>query len=165
MRQASERSGRIAQAIRDALPDWSLASSVEALQALRGIGLITAVGFLAETGDLSRFEHPRRLMAWLGLVPSESSTGDHVRRGAITKAGNTRARRFLIESAWSYRFPARVSKEKQVQVERPRGPPARSPGKRRHGSVAGSAPLPGRASAPPWLQPQSPANSPHLSGR
>ncbi len=122
MRQASERSGRIEQAIRDALPDWSLASSVEALQALRGIGLITAVGFLAETGDLSRFEHPRRLMAWLGLVPSESSTGDRVRRGAITKAGNTRARRFLIESAWSYRFPARVSKEKQVQVEAAPGP-------------------------------------------
>ena len=84
---------------------------------MRGVDLITAVGFLAETGDLARFEHPRQLMAYLGLVPSERSTGERVNRGAITKAGNTRARRFLIESAWSYRFPARVSKEKQTEVE------------------------------------------------
>ena len=117
MREASARSGRIEQAIRDAVQDWSLASSVTALQAMRGIDMITAVGFLAETGDLTRFEHPRQLMAYLGLVPSERSTGERVRRGGITKAGNTRARRFLIESAWSYRFPARVSKEKQVKVE------------------------------------------------
>jgi transposase len=117
MRQASERSERVEQAIRDALPDWSLAPGVTALQAMRGIGLITAVGFLAETGDLARFEHPRQLMAYLGLVPSENSTGERVRRGNITKAGNSRARRFLIESAWSYRFPARVSKEKQTKVE------------------------------------------------
>lgn len=117
MRQSSDRSGRIEQAIRDAVPDWSLAPSVTALQAMRGIDMITAVGFLAETGDLTRFEHPRQLMAYLGLVPSERSTGERVRRGGITKAGNTRARRFLIESAWSYRFPARVSKEKQVKVE------------------------------------------------
>jgi transposase len=117
MRQASERSARIELTIRDAVPDWSLAPNVVALQAMRGVDLITAVGFLAETGDLARFEHPRQLMAYLGLVPSERSTGERVNRGAITKAGNTRARRFLIESAWSYRFPARVSKEKQTKVE------------------------------------------------
>ena len=116
MRQASERSDRIEQAIRDAVPDWSLAPCVTALQAMRGIDTITAVGFLAETGELARFEHPRQLMAYLGLVPSEASTGDRVRRGAITKAGNIRARRLLIESAWSYRFPARVGKEKQAKV-------------------------------------------------
>lgn len=116
MRQASERSERIGQAIRDALPNWSLAPNVIALQAMRGIDTITAVGFLAEIGDTSRFEHPRQLMAYLGLAPSEKSTGERVKRGAITKAGNTRARRFLIESAWSYRFPARVSKEKQEKV-------------------------------------------------
>ena len=56
-------------------------------------------------------------MAFLGLVPSENSTGEHVRRGGITKAGNRRARRVLIEGAWTYRFPARVGKSKQAQLE------------------------------------------------
>ena len=103
--------------MRESVADWSLAPVVEALQAMRGLNLITAVSFLAEIGDLSRFESPRQLMAFLGLTPSERSTGETVRRGPITKAGNTRARRLLIESAWSYRFPARVSKEKQAKVE------------------------------------------------
>jgi transposase len=117
MRQAKERSERLEQAIREVIPDWSLAQQVVALQAMRGVDLITAVGVLAEIGDLSRFESPRQLMAYLGLVPSERSTGDRVRRGSITKAGNTRARRMLVESAWSYRHPARVSKDKQAKVE------------------------------------------------
>ena len=117
MRHAKERSERLEKAIRDSVPEWSLAPIVVALQAMRGIDLITAFGFLAEIGDLSRFENPRQLMAYLGLVPSERSTGDSVRRGSITKAGNIRARRLLVESAWSYRFPARVSKEKLAKVE------------------------------------------------
>lgn len=117
MRHAKERSERLERAIRDSVDDWSLAPVVVALQAMRGIDLITAVGFLAEIGDLSRFQSPRQLMAYLGLVPSERSTGASVRRGHITKAGNVRARRLLIESAWSYRFPARVSNEKLAKVE------------------------------------------------
>ncbi len=122
MRQAQDRSDRLEQAIRERVPDWSLADIVVALQAMRGIDLITSVGFLAETGDLSRFENPRQLMAFLGLVPSERSTGNTVRRGSITKTGNNRARRMLVESAWSYRFPARVSKAKQAKVAAaPRG--------------------------------------------
>ena len=64
--------------------DWSLAPVVEALQAMRGLDLITAVSFLAEIGDLSRFESPRQLMAFLGLTPSERSTGESVKRGGIT---------------------------------------------------------------------------------
>ena len=117
VRQAKERIERLEQAMRERVPDWSLAAIVEALQAMRGIDLITAVSFLAEIGDLSRFESPRQLMAFLGLTPSERSTGENVKRGAITKAGNARARRLLVESAWSYRFPARVSKEKLTKVE------------------------------------------------
>lgn len=117
MRQAKERSERLEQAIREVIPDWSLAQQVVALQAMRGIDLITAVGVLAEIGDLSRFASPRQLMGYLGLIVSERSTGDRVRRGSITKAGNTRARRLLVESAWSYRYPARVSKDKQAKVE------------------------------------------------
>jgi hypothetical protein len=75
------------------------------------------VGVLAEIGDLSRFQNPRELMGYLGLVPSESSTGDKVKRGGITKAGNGRARRIFVEAAWSYRYPPRVSREKQPKVE------------------------------------------------
>jgi transposase len=114
--QARERVVRLEEAIRLAVPDWSLAEVVQALIAMRGIDMVTATAFLAEIGDLSRFRTPRQLMAYLGLVPSERSTGDTVVRGPITKAGNRRARRLLIESAWSYRHPPRVGKDKQAKV-------------------------------------------------
>src|SRR5712672_451702 len=116
VRQESERVERLEQAIRDAVPEWSLAEVVTGLQAMRGIDLVAAVTVLAEIGDLSRFQNPRQLMGYLGLVPSESSTGDTVNRGGITKAGNGRARRILVEAAWSYRHPPRVSREKQMKV-------------------------------------------------
>lgn len=117
VRQAQERIMRLEEAIRAAVPDWSLAAVVTALMAMRGIDLVSATGFLAEIGDLSRFRTPRELMAYLGLVPSEHSTGDAVKRGPITKAGNRRARRILVECSWSYRYPPRVGKEKQAKVE------------------------------------------------
>ena len=116
VRQESERVQRLGQSIREAVPEWSLAEVVTALQAVRGIDLITAVTVLAETGDLSRFSNARELMGYLGIVPSEHSTGDTVKRGGITKAGNGRARRVLVEAAWSYRHPPRVSREKQAKV-------------------------------------------------
>ena len=116
VRQAQERIERLEQAIGAALPDWSLAKVVTALMAMRGIDLISATTFLAEIGDLSRFQTPRQLMAYLGLVPSEDSTGDTIKRGPITKAGNRRARRTLVECAWSYRHPPRVGKKKQEKV-------------------------------------------------
>jgi transposase len=116
MRQAQERIERLEQAIRAAVPDWSLAEVVTALMAMRGIEFISATAFLAEIGDLARFATPRELMAYLGLVPSEASTGDTVRRGPITKAGNRRARRILVECSWSYQHPPRVGKEKQQRV-------------------------------------------------
>src|SRR5262245_36067318 len=116
VRQEGERVERLEQAIREALPEWSLAKLVTAVQAVRGFDLIAAVTIVAETGDLSRFQNPRELMGYLGLVPSESSTGDKVKRGGITKAGNARARRILVEAAWSYRYPPRVSRDKQPKV-------------------------------------------------
>jgi transposase len=116
VRQAQERIARLEQAIRTAVPDWSLAKVVTALMALRGIDLVSAATLLAEIGDLSRFQTPRELMAYLGLVPSEDSTGDTVRRGPITKAGNRRARRTLVECSWSYRHPPRVGKKKQEKI-------------------------------------------------
>ncbi len=111
VRQACERIQWLEQAMREAVADWTLAPVVEALQAMRG-----AIVFLAELGDLSRFENPRQVMAYLGLTASERSTGDSVRRGGITKAGNPRARRLLIEAAWSYRFPPRVSKDMRARI-------------------------------------------------
>jgi transposase len=116
VRQAQERIERLERAIREAVPDWSLAPLVTALMALRGIDFIAATALLAEIGDLGRFRTPRELMAWLGLVPSESSTGEDTRRGPITKAGNRRARQMLIECAWSYRHPPRVGRDKLVRV-------------------------------------------------
>src|SRR3974377_501507 len=115
-RQAQEALERLEQAIRAAVPDWSLADLVTALMAMRGIDLISAATFLAEIGDLSRFQSPRELMAYLGLVPSEESTGDSIKRGPVTKAGNHRARRMLVECAWSYQHPPRVGKDKQEKV-------------------------------------------------
>src|ERR671929_169334 len=84
---------------------------------MRGVAFLSAVVLAAEVGDFRRFATPRQLMAWLGLVPSEHSSGSKVERGGITKAGNGRARRVLVEGAWSYRFPARVTGELQVRLE------------------------------------------------
>lgn len=114
--QCRERVARLEEAIVDGLRDWHLAPIVEHLQALRGVRLICAVTFMVEIGDVRRFSNPRQLMAYLGLVPSERSTGDSVRRGAITRAGNARVRRVLAESAWTYRYPARVGSKKYLQT-------------------------------------------------
>ena len=116
-RQAQERINRIEQAIRDAIPEWSLAPVITALCAVRGIDTVAAVTIMAELGDLSRFANPRELMGYLGLVPSESSTGDHVKRGGITKAGNRRARRSLVEASWAFRHPPRIGRDKQAKVD------------------------------------------------
>ncbi len=89
------------------LPQWRLASVVHSLMALRGIDKLSAMTLLAELGDISRFQSPRQLMAYLGLVPAEHSSGARRRQGAITLTGNRHARRTLIESAWSYRFAPR----------------------------------------------------------
>jgi len=100
-----------------ALNTWSLAPVVEALMALRGCKLITAMTVMAELGDITRFDSPRQLMAYLGLVPSEYSSGKSTRRGGITKTGNGHVRRVLIESAWCYRFPARKTAHIQRRAE------------------------------------------------
>jgi len=122
VRQAQERLERLEQAVRAAVPDWSLAELVTGLMAMRGLDLISAATLLAEIGDLSRFRTPQQLMAYLGLVPSEESTGDTIKRGPITKAGNRRARRMLVECSWSYQHPPRVGSVKQHKVDA--APPA-----------------------------------------
>jgi transposase len=116
VRQAAERIARLEAAIRTAVPDWSLSPVVTALIAMRGFDLVAASAFLAEVGELTRFRTARELMGYLGLTPSEHSTGAKVKRGGITKAGNSRARRVLVECSWSYRHPPRVGKEKLAKV-------------------------------------------------
>ena len=106
---AGERLDRIDAALQEIVTRWRLYPLVQALQALRGVQLIIAATLVAEIGDISRFDHPRQLMAYLGLVPSEYSSGTAVHRGAITKCGNSHARRMLVEAAWHYRLPARVT--------------------------------------------------------
>lgn len=94
-----------------------MSSVVEAVQALRGLNLTGAVMLIAEVGDLTRFDTPRKLMSYLGLTPSEYSSGPHRRQGGITKAGNGDARRALVEGAWAYRYPAKVSRDLQLRLE------------------------------------------------
>jgi transposase len=114
---AEARRDRLTAQIAAMLPDWTLAPVVAALQTMRGMALVNAATLIAELGDLSRFANPRQLMAYLGLVPSEHSSGASVRRGGLTKAGNSAARRLLIEAAWCYRFPARISRELLLRQE------------------------------------------------
>ena len=108
MEEAQARRDRLAKQMQELLPSWSLANVVTAIQALRGVAAISAITLVAEIGDFRRFANPRQLMAYLGLTPSERSSGAKTARGAITKAGNTRARRMLVEGAWTYRLPARM---------------------------------------------------------
>jgi transposase len=107
---ASQRVARITQQIQQQVNQWRMRPVIDALQALRGVQLIVAATLVAELGDIARFENPRQLMAYLGLVPSEASSGDSVWRGSITKTGNTHARTALVQAAWNYRRPARVSR-------------------------------------------------------
>jgi transposase len=94
-----------------------MAPVVTAIQAMRGVAFINAITLVAEIGDFARFTNPRQLMAYVGLVPSEHSTGDSVRRGGITKAGNNQARRALIEGAWTYRMQARISRKLHDRID------------------------------------------------
>ena len=96
--------------IGEAVAAWSGGPWVKGLQAFRGIQLVTAATVAAELGDFARFAHPRQLMAYLGLVPSEHSSGASRRQGGITRAGNGHVRRVLVEAAWSYRMRPRLSK-------------------------------------------------------
>ena len=106
---AEQRVDRLTDALGEAIKGWRFEAVVAALRGLRGIDVVSAIGLVAEIGDINRFDSARRLMGYLGLVPSEHSSGNSVRRGSITKTGNAHARRLLTEAAWNYRFPARMS--------------------------------------------------------
>lgn len=108
--QCSLRLGRLTEQIRQLSAQWRMGPIVSALQSLRGVSLIVAVTTVVEIGDLKRFENPSELMSYLGLVPSEHSSGQKIKRGSITKTGNGHVRRVLVEAAWAYRLRARVSR-------------------------------------------------------
>lgn len=88
---------------------WSGLPLARALQSFRGISFLSALGLTAELGDIRRFANPRQLMSYVGLVPSENSSGESKRRSRLTKMGNTHVRWLLVEAAWSYRLKARKS--------------------------------------------------------
>jgi len=115
--EALARLQRLEQQLVAIVPSWSMAPVVEAYQAMRGASFLVAVTFAAEIGDVRRFDNPRQLMAFLGLVPGERSTGETIRRAGLTLAGNRHARRVLVEAAWSYRHPARVSPTLRARLE------------------------------------------------
>ena len=112
-----DRLQRIEAELQDLAPRWRRYPVVQALQALRGVQWVVALTVVAELGDLTRFDNPRQLAAFVGLVPSEYSSGSSRRQGGITKAGNGRARRVLVEAAWAYRHPAKISLHIQQRID------------------------------------------------
>jgi transposase len=115
--ECQARVEHLTQALAQQVEQWRMQPVVSALMTLRGLDLVAATTLVAELGDLRRFARPRELMGYVGLVPSEHSSGPKRRLGAITKTGNGHARRVLVEAAWNYRFPARISRILQVRQE------------------------------------------------
>jgi transposase len=113
--ETQHRLQRLNEQIEHFVKQWRLYPVVEALMSMRGVQMIVAVTVVSELGDLSRFENPKQLMSFLGLTPSEYSSGARQTRGRITKTGNGHVRRILIEAAWCYRYPAKVSREMQLR--------------------------------------------------
>ncbi len=115
--ECTERVNRLTEQIQRLLPQWRMFPVAQALQTLRGVSLIVSTTTIAELGDLTRFASPVELMSYLGLVPSEHSSGEQTKRGSITKTGNGHVRRVLVEAAWAYRLPARVSTALHLRQE------------------------------------------------
>jgi transposase len=110
IKETKDRVERLTNQIETLIPTWRMAPVVIALQSLRGVSIIVAATMIAELGDLTRFESPKKLMAFLGLIPSEHSSGEKKKRGDITKTGNGHARRVLVEGAQAYSYPARMTR-------------------------------------------------------
>jgi transposase len=114
----TERLQRLEQELHEQVHTWRLQPVVEALQALRGVQFTVAVTVIAALGELTRFDNPRQLMSYLGLTPAEYSSGERRRQGSLTKTGNAHARHALVEGAWAYRDPAKVSRHLQLRLEK-----------------------------------------------
>jgi transposase len=132
---ADQRRRRLEQQLAVVVPSWSMAPVVEAYQAMRGASFIVAVTFAAEIGDARRFDNPRQLMSFLGLVPAESSTGETVRRKGLTLAGNRRARRVLGRRPGLIAIPPGSARPSEPGSTGCPKPSATSPGKHSSGSA------------------------------
>jgi transposase len=106
--QSAARRAQIDEQIERLIPDWRLGPIVRELTALRGVDTVIATSVAAEVGDFSRFDNPRRLMSYFGLVPGEFSSGTHVRPRGITKTGSSDVRALLFQAAWLYRLTPKV---------------------------------------------------------
>jgi transposase len=116
-KDCDERVTRLTDALREQAEGWRLHPLVSAFMCLRGIDFVAATTLAAEIGDFSRFARATEAMGFVGLVPSEYTSGDRRSQGEITKTGNSHARRILVEAAWNYRFPARIGRELQKRQE------------------------------------------------
>jgi transposase len=116
-KETCERVDRITEALRELCEGWRMNPVVKSLMCLKGLDFVAALTLVAELGDLARFAHPRALMSYLGLVPSEFSSGNTRRQGEITKCGNKHARRILVEAAWCNRFKAQITRTLEVRQE------------------------------------------------
>jgi transposase len=116
--EPTERLQRLEQERHAHVSTWRLQPVVEALQALRGVQFTVALTLVAEPGDLTRFDTPRPLMTYLGLLPATYASGERRRQGALPTASNAHARRALVEGAWAYRSPAKVSRHWPLRLER-----------------------------------------------
>ena len=113
--------GRCEEAMEELLVSWQLRPAVEALMGFKGFKIVAAMITVSELGNIHRFVHPRQLMAYLGLVPSESTSSDKRKQGGITKCGNAHARWLLVECSQHYGTPPKVSKElsmRQAKLDR-----------------------------------------------
>lgn len=120
LHEAEQRIKRLEEEIQAQATEGVHSPMIQALMCLRGVAVITATSLVAEIGSFKRFQSPKQLMAYTGLVPSERSTGELRRQGKITKTGNTHVRRLLIESSWSYRYqPAVRERLKRRQEGQP----------------------------------------------
>jgi len=117
VKETHARLERLTEQLREQCAHWRMNPLLTALMCLRGFDFVAAATFVAEVGDPRRFSHPRELMAYLGLVPSEYSSGETRHQGPITKTGNKHARRMLVEAAWNYRHTARVSRVVEVRQQ------------------------------------------------
>lgn len=155
--EAEQRVERISDQIQALIVPWRLRPHVDALQALRGVSWVVAVTVVAEVGDLSRFT-PRRLMAFLGLVPSEYSSGERRRQGAITKTGNAHVRRVLCEAGWAYVHQPAISARVLKRQEGPSRRSGTSPGRRSCACASASSISVPSASTATRSTPPLPAN-------
>lgn len=117
IRETEERIKRLESAMREAAATCTHAPVIHALQGLRGVALLTAMTLVVEIDNFERFRSPAQLMSYLGLVPRERSSGITTKRGALTKTGNSRVRRALVEAAWSYRHRPAIKGELEQRIE------------------------------------------------